>query len=80
MLVVSIRALILYLVVLVTVRIMGKRELGQLQPFEFVIAIMMADLAATPMADTGCSHFSWHCAYFCAAAHLPDHILADAQE
>lgn len=32
---------------------MGKRELGQLQPFEFVIAIMMADLAATPMGDVG---------------------------
>jgi len=32
---------------------MGKRELGQLQPFEFVIAILMADLASTPMSHTG---------------------------
>jgi uncharacterized membrane protein YcaP (DUF421 family) len=32
---------------------MGKRELGQLQPFEFVIAIMMADLATIPMGDIG---------------------------
>lgn len=36
---------------------MGKRELGQLQPFEFVIAIMMADLAATPMANVGSPMF-----------------------
>lgn len=53
MLVVSIRAFILYFFVLLVIRIMGKRELGQLQPFEFVIAIMMADLAAIPMGDTG---------------------------
>lgn len=34
-------------------RLMGKRELGQMQPFELVIAIMIADLASVPMADTG---------------------------
>jgi len=34
-------------------RIMGKREIGQLQPFEFAIAIMIADLATIPMANTG---------------------------
>jgi uncharacterized membrane protein YcaP (DUF421 family) len=34
-------------------RLMGKREIGQLQPFEFVIALMIADLAATPVANTG---------------------------
>ena len=32
---------------------MGKREIGQLQPFELAIAIMIADLAAVPMAETG---------------------------
>jgi len=53
MLVVSIRALLLFLAVFISIRLMGKRELGQLQPFEFVIALMMADLAATPMANTG---------------------------
>jgi uncharacterized membrane protein YcaP (DUF421 family) len=52
-LLIGIRAIILYLFVFVTVRIMGKRELGQLQPYEFVIAILMADLAATPMEDPG---------------------------
>lgn len=53
MLVLAIRALILYVFVFLVVRIMGKRELGQLQPFEFVIAILMADLASTPMSHTG---------------------------
>jgi len=32
---------------------MGKREIGQMQPFELAISIMIADLAATPMAETG---------------------------
>ncbi len=53
MLVLGIRAFILYLVVFFAVRIMGKRELGQLQPFEFVGAILIADLVATPMSNTG---------------------------
>lgn len=48
-----IRVLILYILVLIIMRLMGKRELGQMQPFELVIAIMIADLAAVPMADTG---------------------------
>ena len=32
---------------------MGKREIGQLQPFELAISIMIADLASVPMADVG---------------------------
>ena len=47
------RAIILYIVVLIVMRLMGKREIGQLQPFELAIAIMIADLAAVPMAETG---------------------------
>jgi len=53
MLVMTLRTLILYLVVLIVVRIMGKRELGQLQPFEFVVAILIADLVSVPMSNTG---------------------------
>jgi uncharacterized membrane protein YcaP (DUF421 family) len=34
-------------------RLMGKREIGQLQPFELAISIMIADLASIPMTDTG---------------------------
>lgn len=48
-----IRALILYLFVLVALRLMGKREIGQLQPYELVITMMIADLASVPMQDIG---------------------------
>ena len=48
-----IRVSIIYILVLVVMRMMGKREIGQMQPFELVIAIMIADLAAVPMSDTG---------------------------
>ena len=53
MLIIFIRAIILYIFVFLTMRIMGKREIGQLQPFEFAITIMIADLAASPMANNG---------------------------
>jgi len=53
-----IRVTILYILVLVIMRLMGKREIGQMQPFELVIAIMIADLASVPMADTGVSIFN----------------------
>ena len=49
MAIVFIRTLIIYLILLITMRLLGKRQVGQLQPFELVIAIMIADLAATPM-------------------------------
>ena len=48
-----IRVTILYILVLIIMRLMGKREIGQMQPFELVIAIMIADLASIPMSDTG---------------------------
>ena len=47
------RAIILYIIVLFVMRLMGKREIGQLQPFELAISIMIADLATIPMTDTG---------------------------
>ena len=53
MLVTFFRAIVLYIIVLAVMRLMGKREIGQLQPFELAISIMIADLAATPMAETG---------------------------
>ncbi len=53
MLVIFTRSIFLYIIVLIVMRLMGKREIGQLQPFEFVIAIMIADLAATPIANSG---------------------------
>ena len=53
MLITFIRSILLYIIVLVVMRLMGKREIGQLQPFELAISIMIADLASTPMADAG---------------------------
>lgn len=53
MLVVFIRTLVLFTLVVVVMRVMGKRQVGQLQPFELVIVIMISELAAIPMANTG---------------------------
>lgn len=53
MIITLIRAIILYIIVLVVMRLMGKREIGQLQPFELAISIMIADLASIPMTETG---------------------------
>jgi len=53
MLVIFFRAIILYIIVLIVMRLMGKREIGQLQPFELAISIMIADLASIPMTETG---------------------------
>lgn len=46
-----IRTLITYAIVVLSLRLMGKRQIGQLQPSELVVAIMISDLAATPMSD-----------------------------
>lgn len=57
MLVVFTRAVILFMVVFLVVRLMGKRELSQIQPFEFVIIILIADLASGPMSDRNMTTF-----------------------
>lgn len=49
MIVIILRTFILYLVVVVALRIMGKRQIGELQPSELVVAIMISDLASVPM-------------------------------
>lgn len=53
MIITFIRSIILYLIVLVIMRLMGKREIGQLQPFELAISIMISELASIPMTDIG---------------------------
>lgn len=52
------RAIILYIIVLIVMRLMGKREIGQLQPFELAISIMIADLASIPMTEIGIPIFN----------------------
>ena len=53
MVLIFIRTIFIYVFILIVMRGMGKRQLGQMQPFEFVIAMILADLAATPMAEIG---------------------------
>lgn len=48
-----IRTIILYITVIAAVRVMGKREIGELQPSELVVAILISELAAIPMQETG---------------------------
>lgn len=53
MLTVFVRTMILYAVSVAAIRLMGKRQVGQLQPYELVVALMIAELAASPMEDVG---------------------------
>jgi uncharacterized membrane protein YcaP (DUF421 family) len=46
-----VRTVVIYFLVLLALRIMGKRELAQLSPFDFVVAIIIAELAALPMEE-----------------------------
>lgn len=51
MLTIIIRSVLIYLIVLFVFRVMGKRQLGQMQPFELVLTLIIADLATIPMAE-----------------------------
>jgi len=51
MLTLFIRAIILYIALVAFTRAMGKRQLGQFQPYEFVMTMLIADLVAVPMSD-----------------------------
>ena len=53
MLATFIRSIVIYIIVLIVMRLMGKREIGQMQPFELAISIMIADLASIPMTEIG---------------------------
>lgn len=53
MLTLFVRSVILFVAAVVAMRLMGKREVGQLQPYELVVVIMIAELAATPIGDVG---------------------------
>lgn len=53
MLIIITRTLILYALVVIALRLMGKREIGQLQPFDLVIILMISELAAIPSENVG---------------------------
>lgn len=53
MVIAFVRTVILYLVITAGVRLMGKRQVGELEPSELVVSLLIADLAAVPMQDFG---------------------------
>lgn len=53
MLIVFVRTIILYILIVTLMRIMGKRQIGQLQASELVVSLIIADLAAIPMGNVG---------------------------
>lgn len=53
MLTALIRTIILYLLLMLGLRLMGKRQIGELEPSELVLALLISDLAAVPMQDFG---------------------------
>ena len=48
-----VRTIILYLLIILGIRLMGKRQIGELEPSELVLSLIIADLAAVPMQDFG---------------------------
>lgn len=52
------RTVILYLVLIAVIRLMGKRQIGQMEPSEFVVTMLVANLASIPMQDGGIPLFS----------------------
>ena len=53
-----VRTVILYLALIFSVRLMGKRQVGQMEPSEFVVTMLVANLASIPMQDEGIPLFS----------------------
>ena len=51
MVTIVIRSILIYCIVLLVFRLMGKRQIGQMQPFELVLTLIIADLATIPMAE-----------------------------
>lgn len=49
----AIRTVIIYIFIITAMRVMGKRQLGELQPAELVVTLMISDLAAVPMQESG---------------------------
>jgi len=52
MILIAIRTAIIFIALLIVMRLLGKRQIGEMQPYELVITLVIADLACIPMADT----------------------------
>ena len=53
-----VRTVILYLLLIAVVRLMGKRQIGQMEPSEFVVTMLVANLASIPMQEEGIPLFA----------------------
>lgn len=53
-----VRTIVLYLILIAVIRLMGKRQIGQMEPSEFVVTMLVANLASIPMQDGGIPLFS----------------------
>ena len=51
MAVIFIRSAVIYVALLIIMRLMGKRQIGEMQPFEFTVTLLIAELACIPMSD-----------------------------
>ena len=51
MIITFIRTFIVFFILAVVLRLMGKRQIGEMQPFEFIVTLIIADLACIPMTD-----------------------------
>lgn len=51
MLIIFIRAIVVFVTLIIVMRLMGKRQIGEMQPFEFIITLLIAELACVPMTD-----------------------------
>ena len=58
MLISYLRAAVLYLVLILSVRMMGKRQIGQMEASEFVVTMLVANLASIPMQDAAIPLYS----------------------
>ena len=51
MIIIFIRSIVVFATLLIVMRIMGKRQIGEMQPFELVITLLISELACIPMTD-----------------------------
>ena len=51
MFIIFLRAIVTFIALFIIMRLMGKRQIGEMQPFEFVITLVISELACIPMAD-----------------------------
>ncbi len=53
MVIAVVRSIVLYLIIVIGIRLLGKHQVGELEPAEFVLALIIADVASVPMQDYG---------------------------